>query len=260
MSSPVWFVELIKKTFPQIFTLADLTNIPGIGRIVEFALFENDNIMFLPRTEEIQLNRTIDNPGDIALPFQIVEHFINEANYHWIMNSCLCRDASTCKDYPIDLGCIFLGEAVIGINPKLGQRVTPQKAIEHAQRCRDAGLVHMIGRNKLDSVWLNVRPGHKLLTICNCCPCCCLWRIIPNITPDISSNVTRMPGVTVRVTESCEGCGNCCENICFVKAISMEGDHAVISDDCRGCGRCVDTCPNNAIEQKIEKNVHHRKS
>ena len=45
MSSPVWFVNLISKTFSQIPTLAKLTHLPGVGRLIEYALFENDDIM-----------------------------------------------------------------------------------------------------------------------------------------------------------------------------------------------------------------------
>jgi len=61
-----------------------------------------------------------------------------------------------------------------------------------------------------------------------------------------------MPGVEVRVTDDCVGCGTCSEDgVCFVKAISLEGDRAIISEECRGCGRCVETCPNDAIELVI---------
>ena len=83
-----------------------------------------------------------------------------------------------------------------------------------ARRCR-AGLVHLIGRNKLDSVWLGAGPSHKLMTICNCCPCCCLWRMIPQLDPAIGAKVTRMPGVSVTVTDRCAGCGTCAAGICF---------------------------------------------
>jgi len=92
-------------------------------------------------------------------------------------------DSTGCKDYPMDLGCIFLGEAVKEINPKFGRMATVEEALEHAKKCRDAGLVHLIGKNKLDTVWLNAGPGDKLMTICNCCPCCCLWKILPDISP-----------------------------------------------------------------------------
>ncbi|MCP4541641.1 MAG: hypothetical protein GY832_31295 [Chloroflexi bacterium] len=130
--------------------------------------------------------------------------------------------------------------------------MTKQEALEHVRRCREAGLVHMIGRNKLDLIWLGVGPAHKLLTVCNCCPCCCLWKIIPHVNPLIGNKVTRMPGVTVTVTDRCVGCGVCTRDICFVDAIRLKGGRAEISDACRGCGRCVEICPEQAIELLID--------
>jgi ferredoxin len=145
-----------------------------------------------------------------------------------------------------------LGEAVNQINPKFGRLVSKDEALEHAQRCREAGLVHMIGRNKLDSVWLGAGPSQKLLTICNCCPCCCLWGIIPQLSPLIRDKVSRMPGVNVMVTERCIGCGTCSEGVCFVDAIQVVDGFAVINETCRGCGRCVEICPNEAIELSVD--------
>ena len=194
------------------------------------------------RKHELQTNELADALG----------HFIEKANYHWIMNSCICRVAEKCADYPHDLGCLFLGEASLGINPKLGRRVTKEDAVEHARRCREAGLVHLVGRNKLDTVWLGVGPGEKLLTICNCCPCCCLWRILPYVAPEIGVKVTKMPGVTVRVTDRCVGCGTCAQGICFVDAVHVYNGRAVIGDACRGCGRCATVCPQQAIEVSLE--------
>ena len=47
-------------------------------------------------------------------------------------------------------------------------------------------------------------------------------------------------------TERCTGCGECVDG-CFVNAIALEDDKAVITADCRGCGRCVSTCPSGAV-------------
>ncbi len=252
MASPLWFVALLKKTFSQVFFLARLTHAPGIGRLIDHALFKGDDIMYLPKDRTIRINRSLDRAGDVVAPSQVVEHFIRKAHYRWRMHSCICRDASKCKDYPVELGCLFLGEAVLGINTELGRLVTEEEALEHVGQCREAGLVHLIGRNKLDSVWLNVRPGEKLLTVCNCCPCCCLWRILPHVTPDIGSKVTRMPGVSLSVTDRCQGCGACAQDVCFVNAVRLVEGRAVIGDDCRGCGRCATVCPNGAIEVEID--------
>jgi ferredoxin len=216
-------------------------------------LAEGDDLIYLPRNQVIPVNQVVDPPGSTVLPSQVVDHFIEKANYHWIMNFCLCRDSEKCQDYPRDLGCLFLGEAVLGINPKLGRRVTKEEALDHARRCREAGLVHLIGRNKLDMVWLGTGPGDRLLTICNCCPCCCLWRVLPDVSPGIGDRVARMPGVTVQVaTDRCVGCGTCAQDVCFVKAIQLLDGHAVISEACRGCGRCVSVCPEGAIEVTVE--------
>ncbi|MFX1452777.1 MAG: DUF362 domain-containing protein [Promethearchaeota archaeon] len=260
LGRPLWFVELLKKTFPQIKLIAKLTKLPIIGKILDQMLFEGDNIIYLPKDQVIAINKSIDREDELVLPSQVVDYFIKKANYHWIMNFCICRESNKCRDYPIDLGCLFLGEAVLGINPQLGRRVTKKEALEHVKRCREAGLVHMIGRNKLDAVWLNVKPGNKLLTICNCCPCCCLWRVLPIMSPQISSKVKKMPGVKVVISDSCVGCGTCTKEICFVDAIKIVNKRAVISEACRGCGRCVAVCPQKAIEISIEDKKFLEKS
>jgi ferredoxin len=256
MGRPVWVVNLIKRAFPGRFSAAALTQVPGIRRLIDHGLFAGDDIIYLPQDtvvqKAIQVGQSIEHPGNTVLPSRVVERFIKRANYHWIMDTCICRDASRCEDYPIDLGCLFLGKAVLQINPQLGRRVTKEEALEHARRCREAGLVHLVGRNKLDTVWLGVSPGHRLLTICNCCPCCCLWRMIPHLDSSIGDKVSRMPGVNITVTSRCVGCGTCTQDVCFVDAIRLEGRRAVISQACRGCGRCIEVCPERAIVLSVD--------
>jgi hypothetical protein len=251
MSSPLWFVKMIKKTFPQRFIMARMTRLPLIGRGIEYLLFEDDDMVFLPKDSMVPINEEVE-AEDFVLPSQVIESFIDKAKYLWVMNTCICRDASRCKDYPIDLGCLFMGEAVLDINPALGRRVTREEALEHQKRCREAGLLQLIGRNKLDPMWLNVRPGTKLLTVCNCCACCCLWKVLPVLSHKISDKIQRMPGVRVTVTDRCTACGTCQKEVCIPKAISLEGERAVISEECRGCGNCVSVCPEGAIELTIE--------
>lgn len=252
MSSPVWFVSMVKKTFPKRFALARLTRVPVLGRFLDKWLFGGDDIIYLPKDHVVKVSEDVASEDQVVLPSQVVEYFVKKTNYHWIMNTCICREASGCRDYPVDLGCLFLGEAAMGINPKLGRRVSREEALEHLQKCRQAGLFQLIGRNKLDTVWLKVKPGSRLLTICSCCPCCCLWKMIPVLSEDISGKVHRMPGVRVKVTERCIGCGTCVKGACFVKAIRLREDRAVIGEECRGCGHCVEICPNQAIELTVE--------
>jgi len=259
MAHPLWVVSFIKRIYPGRFAVAKATHVPLIGRIIDRWLFEGDDLMFLPSdraVKKIHIDQTIDKPDDMVMPSEVVDHFIDQARYHWIMNFCICRTAEGCTDYPQELGCLFLGETAMSINPKIGQRVTKEEAREHVRRCREAGLVHFVGRNKLDTVWMGVGPGDKLLTICNCCPCCCLWRVLPHLTSEIEAKFTRMPGVSVSVNDQCTGCGDCLQGVCFVDAIDLEDGRAVIGDMCKGCGRCVEVCPNGAIEISIDFDLY----
>ena len=261
MARPLWFVQLLKKTFPNVRNIAKLTNAPIIGRILDKMLFEDDNIIYLPKDSVvIELGKNLETPEEMVLPSRIVDHFIDEANFHWIMDFCICRDSSDCQDYPKEIGCLFLGEAAKRINPHLGRQITKAEAHEYVRKASDAGLVHLIGRNKLDAMWLDAFPGENLLTVCNCCPCCCLWRTIQDLHPDIAKKITKMHGVTVQVTEDCVGCGTCTDGVCFVNAIRLVDNRAVISDECRGCGRCVEVCPNGAIRLSIDDTDYFEKS
>ncbi len=244
MSRPLWQVSLIKKTFPTP-TIAKLTRLPFIGKLAQYLLFHEDEIIYLP------INESIPGEDQVALPSDVVRHFVKTAKQRWVMNECICRASASCKDYPIDIGCMFLGDATQEINPALGRPVSVEEGLAHVDRCQEAGLVHLIGRNKLDSVWLNAKPAEKLLTICNCCECCCLWKVlIPNAFQPIGESVQRMEGVNVYVTDDCQGCETCVEQ-CFVQAISMIDEKAEISDECRGCGLCVTVCPDQAITMEI---------
>jgi ferredoxin len=251
MSRPMWLVEIVKHFFPDRFVIAGWTKkIPLARKVVDYLMFEQDDIIYLPK-DRVVINQAIDKQENMVLPSKIIEHFIEKANYVWLMNKCICRDSTQCEDYPIDLGCIFLGEPVLGINPKLGRLATKEEAYAQLRRAREAGLVHLIGRNKLDTLWMGLKPGEKLMTICNCCPCCCLYKVLPDLDASISSKIAKMPGVKVTVTEKCIGCGTCVSS-CFVGAIQIIDGVAVHNDDCRGCGRCVEICPQEAVELTIE--------
>jgi ferredoxin len=260
MARPLWFVKLLKKAFPNVKFIAKLTNLPIFGKVFDHLLFRGDDIIFLPQDKVIQIDKSMGEYSEFILPSQVLEYFINKANHRWIMNFCICRSSMNCQDYPVDLGCLFLGDAVLNINPQLGRLVSKEEALDHLTKCRDSGLVQMIGRNRLDAQWLGVKPGEKLLSICNCDPCCCLWRVSSILAPKIGSKIKKMPGVELQVTKECVGCGTCTKGVCFVNAIEIIENRAHISDKCRGCGRCVGICPQNAIRINIGNRDYVNKS
>jgi ferredoxin len=243
-------VGFLVRAFPRRFLAAKATRLPLVGRVADRMLFSGDKIVYLPQDRVIEVGRVIDPGEQMFLPSEAVDRFIERSGRRWVMNWCICRKATGCKDYPVGLGCLFLGEATAKIDTSLGRPVTKEEAKEHVRKCREAGLVHLIGRNKLDALWLGTGDPGRLMTICNCCPCCCLWKVLPTMAPAIGAKVTKMPGLELIVTEKCVGCGTCAKT-CFMDAISVKEGRAVIGDQCRGCGRCAVRCPHKAIEVRL---------
>ncbi len=260
----VTFVNMLKKGFRHADFLAKFARIPFINKNLQKGV-KHDEMIFLTRDRVISVNQKIDEPENLILPSEIAEYFVNKTDYHWIMNFCICRDSLHCKNYPSDVGCLFMGEPVLGINPQFGRRVTKKEALEHLKKCREMGLVHVIGRNDLDAKWLGVGPGRKLFTICNCCPCCCITRYASELK-FISDTLKKLPGIEVKVTDKCIGCGTCTEGTCFINAIQIVNERAKISKNCKGCGQCVEICPQNAIEltmndeEFVEKSIKRLES
>lgn len=257
------YVKIIRRAFGQRFALARLTKVPLVGAAIHKTLFDGDDMMVLTKDSvaEASLRRTVEidpgvsvEPQDVVLPSKVLEEMIRGAEDLFILDKCICRESSKCAEYPRDLGCLFLGRASRKIDRRLGRPVTVDEALAHVRRCREAGLVHLVGRNKLDSLWLSVGPKEELMTVCSCCPCCCLWKVLPDLSTSISDRIARMPGVEVSVDAgACTGCGACAEaKVCFVHAVSVEGGKARIEEaSCRGCGRCVEACPADAIRLTI---------
>jgi ferredoxin len=255
---------MIKIGFQQRFLMARMTRLPILGRAMELAFFEEDRMIYLPkdavavsaRLTTIELDSPVSQ-SNVVLPSRVIDHFIQKSRYIFIMNHCMCRRSNNCQHYPQDLGCVFLGAGVLKIPPSMGHMATAEEAMEHMRKGRERGLVHLIGRNKIDSVWLNTGPKEELLSICNCCECCCLWKMLPQLSGSISSGVMRMPGVTLTVTDRCVGCGSCVDDrTCFVNAIVLSDGRATIDEElCRGCGRCVERCPQDAIDITIDPQV-----
>jgi NAD-dependent dihydropyrimidine dehydrogenase PreA subunit len=248
------FVRLLEKFFPNRFILAKLTNYPVFRKIITKMLFDKTNLTILPRDNivEITLNKKIEPMESIVVPSKVVKYFINKSSYHFIMDFCLCREAMECSDYPVELGCLFMGDAASKIPKELGRPVTKKEALEHVKKCRKAGLVHLIGRDKIDETWLGVGGKIPLVTVCNCCNCCCLWKMLPHLDSKINSKVRSMPGLKMIINENCTGCGTCTKDICYIDNIKLKDDVTEIGKKCLSCGRCGEICPNNAIELIIE--------
>ncbi len=256
-------IALVKRIFHLRFMVAGWTRKSKImDKITKKLLFEHDGTFFVPSSQSvknissqtIRMDYDISKPDMIVMPSDIIKSVINEADDIVIMNKCLCRNSSGCTDYPRDLGCIFVGKTTRKISRRHCREVTSQEAIEHIDKCAEAGLIHIMGRNKMDSVWMGVGPNEELLTICNCCPCCCLWRVYPNLSDTIQNDFYKLPGVSIELnTDDCVGCGKC-QEVCFAQSIKVVDCKAAIDEDiCIGCGQCSNNCPTNAVKLIYDK-------
>lgn len=147
------------------------------------------------------------------------------------------------------------------IHPDMHRSVSKEEAKDHLKQCREKGLVHLVGRAKLDTLWLDVGPHEKLFTVCSCCPCCCISLATPFVAPQLTNWFTKMPGVEVVVSDDCIGCETC-RDVCIYGGLDFEDGRAVITDQCRACGRCAEICPEEAIqismpEDSIQATIDH---
>ena len=260
---PYISVKGLGKVFWSRFGLASFTRRSKLfNRLVTKALFDGDDMVVLPkdgtvRSRRIPMDLEFEDGGEsTVLPSDIVKGIIDHSSYIFIMDFCLCRRSNGCSDYPKEKGCVFLGKGVHRIPKDFGHLASKEEAKAYIDECTELGLVHIIGRNKLDSVWLNTGHKRDLMTICNCCPCCCLWNMTRNISDEIGSVFRRLEGVSVSVDiDGCVGCGSC-HDICFTKAASIVGGKCSIDPGmCRGCGRCTEVCPVDAITLEFDPSV-----
>lgn len=246
------FVDLsrfaLKYIFNWRFRIAEITKKSELyKKAVDKFLFEDDEIIIIPNS--ISINKKIESEGSEFLPTEIIKEVIKRCDDIVIMNTCLCRTSNKCQDYPQDIGCIFLGPTSRRIPEHIGKKASVEEALAQVDRADEAGLSHIIGRNKIDTVWMNVRPGKGLLTVCHCCPCCCLWKVYPNLDNDITDKLEKLDGVTVELhEENCRMCKKCLDEVCMFDAIGLKDNKISIDyDNCRGCGLCVNACKFGAI-------------
>jgi len=80
MARPLWFVNLLKFTFPNIKLIAKLTRIPIIGKVFDLLLFEGDEIIYLTKDRIISINKEIEKQAKIEL-FQSIKKLRNKQKW-----------------------------------------------------------------------------------------------------------------------------------------------------------------------------------
>lgn len=199
------------------------------------------NMKWLPVNEDIRRQE------NVPMPLEILDRFIEEASHRVIFNTCGCRSSMDCDHYPIDIGCLLMGDSALDGPTKLCREASVEEARAFVRRAVETGLVPVVGKALIDNFIFGIPQRHKLLTVCFCCECCCMIRYSRHSPLGIiETTFPRLAGVTMEVTDACTGCGTCVEH-CYVQALLVTGGKAVMSEYCRGCGRCATVCPNDAI-------------
>ncbi|MBN2028258.1 MAG: 4Fe-4S binding protein [Actinobacteria bacterium] len=242
-----------KKSFDRILSLYkykdlafEMTNWPIIGSIGKKVMdADHITLTYIPISEKVEL------PESSALPTSIIEHFIENACHHMILHRCPCRSENGCKDYDPYFGCTFIGAAARDVDPEVGRHVTKEEALEHLHQATEMGLVSCLARFKGDAIMLGVKDHAHLMTICHCCPCCCLGTSFKRASQEVKDLLVKLEGLKVEVTENCNGCGLCVE-ACIFDAIEIKNGVAVVGEGCKGCGRCLDACRRDGVRISID--------
>lgn len=242
-----------KKSFDRL--LKQYKHRKMVFRSTNWPVFKQLGRVVLPPDEVtltyIPVYENLELPAGTVAPVSIIEQFIRRASDHVILSRCPCRSENGCEDFDQDFGCTFIGPAVRSVDPEVARRVSMEEALDHLREATEAGLVSCIGKFKGDAIMLGVKEHDRLITICHCCPCCCISTCMPLASREARDLLVRLEGVNVEVTDECNACGLCVD-ACIFEQISIENDRAVIGEECKGCGRCATVCRKQAVRITVD--------
>ncbi len=205
------------------------------------------------------LNVDVTDKGEkTVVPLEMIKESLKRVSYIAGMDSCLCRDSNDCKDYPHDLGCLFLGEAAkTVVKHELGRQFTYEEACARVDEAAHVGLMGQAVWIEVEQMLWGVRNDQMdhFLEICFCCPCCCIaMRLARNATSKERHRFHPSGWTAVPDRTKCVGCKQCAkeENGCPVEAISFGEDGKILinQEACVGCGICRSRCKFDAIKLK----------
>jgi Pyruvate/2-oxoacid:ferredoxin oxidoreductase delta subunit len=176
------------------------------------------------------------------LPFDAVRRLVDSASYIVGLDACMCREIHDCKDYPVDLGCLFLGEGARTLHYKGVRELTKDEALDRLERAKRLGLVNNIIWSSGELKLLGA-DEKRTIELCSCCPCCCLMFKTRNASRAFADNFSGFGVSKVVDAGECTHCTNC-ESACPFNAISVDLRNGPMIDEsrCKGCGRCEMAC------------------
>jgi NAD-dependent dihydropyrimidine dehydrogenase PreA subunit len=197
----------------------------------------------------VPVNTAVAQPGSLVTPFEIAEEMIDRTEFQSLAH-CPCRMSRRMAyegcDYPLEVCLHFGWVARFQIEQGLAKKISKKEAVELLHFSEEQGLVHLADNH-----------SGELSSICNCCPCCCMF--IQGYTEfEFPHALTRANYWMEIDQETCKRCGVCAER-CPVEAIAYTKKEVPVVDvdRCIGCGVCRPTCPTEAAQlvRKVEEQV-----
>ncbi len=220
-----------------------LSRVPVIGGHVEKMVGgRNLKVITIPVDLKLQSESAI-------LPFDAARRLVESASYIAGLNVCICRESRNCKDYPIDVGCMFLGEGARTIRHAAGASVlTKEEALDRLERAKQLGLVNNAIWSSNEMKILGV-DEKRTVELCSCCPCCCLMFKTRNGSRAFMDSFKGFGVCKVVNADECTHCTNC-EQACPFKAIrtNRQSEPYIDVSICKGCGRCEIACKHAVLK------------
>jgi UDP-glucose 4-epimerase len=201
----------------------------------------------------IPINQSIGTFERQTLPIKVFKHFIEKASNIVMLEYCPCRKFHDCQDYDHSIGCMHMGDDTLKLvlPEDVAHVATKEEALERVRLAVDDGLIPLLGRAMDEAVGFGVEDTGHFLSMCFCCPCCCIDVTIMKHASTSLLNLAKIEGLSINVDEDlCVGCGACIE-ACVFDGMEMMDEKAHVLERCVGCGRCETACPNNAISITI---------
>lgn len=250
-SKSVKFGEIFFKT---IVLSASLTRFKPIDLLIQKVAMMSRNNHTAGYSIPLNVDVT-DQMTPVVLPIDVMKKTVAEAGYRSIFKECMCRHTFKCRDYPHDLGCLFLGDgARASVANGIAREATLEECYAHIDRAASLGLAgHAFWVEAEEYVWgVPDQNMQNFFEICFCCPCCCAaFRFEQRAHGHTKTILHHSAGWTCKVGNACTNCAECVK-ACPRLLIRKGADSAMIDAACSGCGLCVSACPNGALhlEQK----------
>jgi Pyruvate/2-oxoacid:ferredoxin oxidoreductase delta subunit len=182
------------------------------------------------------------------LPADAARRLVESASYIAGLNVCICRESHKCKDYPVDDGCMFLGEGARTIRHTGARELTKEEALGRLDRAKRLGLVNNIiwSSNEMKILGADQK---RTVELCSCCPCCCLMFKTRDGSRAFMDSFKGFGVCKVVNADECTHCTNC-ERACPFRAIraSRQSEPYIDVSICKGCGRCEMACKHEVLK------------